>query len=117
MAGPAQSIPPRPSGFAAPHRVFLGVETSLSGKPWVERLSPEGSAAALAIAQRHQIPDIVARVLAGRGVGPDEAPAFLDPTLKTLMPDPSTLTDMDTAAERIADAIAAGEPIAAVRRL
>lgn len=51
-------------------------------------------------------------MLAGRGVTADEAPAFLDPTLKSLMPDPSLLTDMDPLAERIADAIAAGESIA-----
>ena len=54
----------------------------------------------------------MARVLAGRGVAADDAPAFLTPTLKTLMPDPSTLTDMDKAAARIADAIVAGEQIA-----
>jgi single-stranded-DNA-specific exonuclease len=93
-------------------RTFLNVEHSLSGKRWVERLSTEASAAALAIAQRHQLPDIVARVLAGRGVAPNDAPAFLAPSVKALMPDPSTITDMDKAAERIADAIAANEPMA-----
>ena len=51
-------------------------------------------------------------MLAGRGVTADEAPAFLDPTLKSLMPDPSVLTDMEPLAARIADAIAAGEKIA-----
>jgi single-stranded-DNA-specific exonuclease len=93
-------------------RTFLNVERSLSGNRWVERLSTEASSAALAIAQRHQLPDIIARVLAGRGVAPDDAPAFLAPSVKTLMPDPSTITDMDKAAERIADAIAANEAIA-----
>ena len=93
-------------------RTFLNVERSLSGKRWVERLSTEASSAALAIAQRHQLPDIIARVLAGRGVTPEDAPAFLAPSVKMLMPDPSTITDMDKAAERIADAIAANEAIA-----
>jgi single-stranded-DNA-specific exonuclease len=51
-------------------------------------------------------------VLAGRGVGPDEASVFLDPTLKSLMPDPFVLTDMEPLANRIADAIVAGEKIA-----
>src|SRR3972149_1977060 len=68
--------------------------------------------AALAIAQRHRVPDLVARVLAGRGVAPDDVTTFLDPTLKSLLPDPSVLTDMDKAAARIADAIGAGEPVA-----
>ena len=93
-------------------RTFLGVETSLTGSRWADRLTIEGAATALAIAQRHQVPDIVARVLAGRGVGADEAPAFLAPTVKGLMPDPSTLTDMDKAAARIADAVVAHAKIA-----
>ena len=93
-------------------RTFLNVERSFSGKRWVERVSIEQSAAALAMAQRHQLPDIVSRVLAGRGVAPDDAPEFLNPSVKALMPDPSTVTDMDKAAKRIADAIRANEPIA-----
>ncbi len=96
----------------AERRLFLGVEHSLSGRAWHERLDAAGSNAALAIAQRHQINDVVARILAGRGVGVDQAPAFLAPSLKALMPDPSVLTDMDGAAGRIADAVVAGERIA-----
>ena len=95
-----------------PPRTFLGVERSLTGKRWVDRLDIAGTSAALAIAQMHQVPEILARVLAGRGVAVDDVPAFLAPTLKTLMPDPSVLTGMDIAASRIADAVAADEPIA-----
>ncbi len=67
---------------------------------------------ALAISQRLGLPDIVARVLAGRGVGVEDASRFLDPTLKDLMPDPSSLTDMGRAVERLASAIERGETIA-----
>jgi single-stranded-DNA-specific exonuclease len=98
--------------MAAAGRTFLNIEKSITGRRWVERLTPEASAAALAIAQRQQLPDIMARVMAARGVRPDDAEAFLTPTVKGLMPDPSVLTGMDAAAERIADAIAAGEKIA-----
>ena len=94
------------------HRAFLGVTHSLTGRRWVDRLDGVGALAALAIAQQHDVPDIVARVLAGRGVAVDAAPGFLAPALKVLMPDPSLLTDMDKAAARIADAVAAGETIA-----
>ena len=94
------------------HRPFLGVTRSLSGRLWVDRLDAAGANAALAMAQRQGIPDIGARVLAGRGVDADRAPAFLTPTLRALMPDPSVLTDMDRAAVRIADAIVAGATIA-----
>jgi single-stranded-DNA-specific exonuclease len=95
-----------------PERAFLGVERSLTGRRWIDRLDAAGTQAALAIAQRHEIPDIVARILAGRGVAPDNAAAFLEPSVKTLMPDPSGITDMDAAAARIATAIAGDEPIA-----
>ncbi len=93
-------------------RAFLGVDRSLTGRRWLDRLDGAGTQAALAIAQRHELPDIVARILAGRGVAPDAAAAFLEPSLKMLMPDPSGLTDMDKAAVRIAQAIVTGEPIA-----
>jgi len=95
-----------------PHRTFLNVSKSVTGRRWFERLDGETAKAALAIAQRNELPDLVARVMAGRGVTPDGAASFLDPTLKALMPDPAVLTDMDRAAGRIADAIIAGERIA-----
>ncbi len=67
---------------------------------------------ALAIAQGHGVPDIVARVLAGRGVTAEETESFLDPTIKDLLPDPASLTDMEKAADQIADAIRHGERVA-----
>ncbi|PLX36662.1 MAG: single-stranded-DNA-specific exonuclease RecJ [Hyphomicrobiales bacterium] len=93
-------------------RTVLGVERSVNGRVWRERLDARGALWAEAISQRHGLPDIIARVLAARGVDPDQAEGFLEPRLKALMPDPSRLTDMDLAAERIADAIMAGERIA-----
>jgi single-stranded-DNA-specific exonuclease len=38
--------------------------------------------------------------------------AFLDPTVKRLMPDPGLLTDMDAAAARLADAVTRSEQVA-----
>ena len=46
------------------------------------------------------------------GIGIDEVPVALDPSLKALMPDPSTVQDMDKGAARLADAIEEGEAIA-----
>ena len=93
-------------------RAVLGVERSAAGRAWRDRLDAGTAAQALGMAQRLDLPEIVARVLAGRGVGIDEAPAFLDPTIKGLMPDPSTITDLEAGAARIADAIERGERIA-----
>jgi single-stranded-DNA-specific exonuclease len=93
-------------------RHFLGVEQSATGRAWRDRLDDRGAARALAIVQRHGLPDLLARVLAGRGVEVEEAAAYLDPTVRSLMPDPSVLTGMDAAAARIADAISRGETVA-----
>lgn len=93
-------------------RAFLGVERSAGDQRWIARLDQAGQNRALAIAQVHGIPDLVARVLAGRGVALDDAPAFLDPTIRSLMPEPFTLTDCEKAAERLADAIRKGEKVA-----
>jgi single-stranded-DNA-specific exonuclease len=93
-------------------RFFLGVERSALGRPWRERLDAAGQARAAAIGQIHGQSDLLARVLAGRGVTPQDAELYLDPTLRRLMPDPSSLRDMDAAAERLAAAIEAGTTIA-----
>jgi single-stranded-DNA-specific exonuclease len=93
-------------------RFFLGVERSVCGRAWRDRLDARGQARALAIAQRHGLPELLARVLAGRGVEADAVEAFLDPTIKRLMPDPHTLTGMEAAANRIADAITCAEKVA-----
>ncbi|HEY4343196.1 MAG TPA: single-stranded-DNA-specific exonuclease RecJ [Parvibaculum sp.] len=91
-------------------RHFLGVERSLTGRAWVSRLADDRMA--LAIAQREGLPEIVGRVLAGRGIAPEDVAAYLAPSLKTLLPDPSSLIDMDKAARRIADAIMGNEKVA-----
>ena len=88
----------------------LEVARSLSGRRWLWR---QGEARiGLGIAQRLGVPELVGRMLAARGVGIEEAADFLDPTLRALLPDPSRLTDMDEAAERLADAVALGETVA-----
>jgi len=95
-----------------PSRLFLGVERSVSGRAWRDRLDERTAAHALAIAQRHGTPELLARILAGRNVLPDQVTSFLDPTIKTLMPDPNVLTAMQAAASRIADAVQRGESVA-----
>lgn len=95
-----------------PSRVFLGVEKSARGRAWRDRLDARGTSLALAIAQRHGVPDMLARILAGRGIEAADAEGYLDPAVKRLMPDPDTLTGMPEAAARIADAIERTETVA-----
>ena len=106
MTFPAKTLP-----VEAPP-AFLGVVRSLTGKFWRDRLDARGAAKALAIVQRHQLPEMLARVLAGRDVDIDAVPEFLDPTIRKLMPEPFTVTQMEVAAKRIADAAVRGERVA-----
>ncbi|MGH7154212.1 MAG: single-stranded-DNA-specific exonuclease RecJ, partial [Acetobacteraceae bacterium] len=87
----------------------LGVVRSLSGRRWVWRSGADR--VGLGIAQRTGVPEIVGRLLAARGIEIEAACHFLDPTLRALLPDPSVLTDMDAAAERLADAAIRGETV------
>lgn len=91
---------------------FLGVTQSARGYTWTERLTHDRVNIATAISQQHGVPDMIGRLLAARGVALNDVPVFLDPTLKALMPDPSSVQDMDKAANRIADAIQNTEPVA-----
>jgi single-stranded-DNA-specific exonuclease len=67
--------------------------------------------AALTISQRHDLPEILGRVLAGRGVSADEALRHLNPTLREMMPQASQLNDLDKGGERLAAAIMGSERI------
>ena len=88
---------------------FLGVERSVTGKRWQTRLKDERLATALA--QRFELHDVVARVLAARDVQLDDAALFLNPTLKSTLPDPVHLLEMQAAVERLTRAIRDGETV------
>ncbi len=88
----------------------LRVERSFSGRRWRARGGDDR--AGLALAQRLQLPEIVGRLLAGRGIDADAAERFLAPTLRDGLPDPSHLKDMDKAVARLVAAITQGETIA-----
>ena len=108
MVVPVFSPPASP-----PTRPFLDVARSVLGRPWRERCGEPGlQGRALAMTQAHGLPDLLARVLAGRGVLPGEAEAYLRPRLRELMPDPAVLLDMETAVDRLARAVGAGESVA-----
>src|SRR3954447_13927143 len=98
MTLPASALP-----VEAPP-AFLGVSQSVTGKLWRARLDARGSARALAIAQRYQLPEMLARALGGRDVEIEAGEDFLDSTIRKLMPDPHSVTQMEVAAKRIADA-------------
>jgi single-stranded-DNA-specific exonuclease len=101
-----------PTADLASAPALLGVEHSARLYRWVERLDPGRALAATAISQAHGLPELLGRVLAARGAETHTAARYLDPSLKTLLPDPARLQDMEKAAARFASAIREHEPIA-----
>lgn len=90
---------------------FLNVDASLTGRRWVGP-SLEADRLAEAMAQATRLPLPLARVLVARGVTPEAAAGFLEPTLRELLPDPQRLRDMEKAAARFLRAVKSREKIA-----
>jgi single-stranded-DNA-specific exonuclease len=92
-------------------KAFLGVETSATGRRWVGPTGEEDRLAE-AMMQDTQLPAPLCRILVCRDVSAQDAPAFLAPTLRELLPDPRGLKDMDAASARFLTAVDRGERIA-----
>ena len=88
----------------------LGVTSSILGQPWRWR--------ALAADGRDGFTgdDLVTQLLLARGCPRDALDAHRTPSIRAFMPDPSIFRDMDRAAERLADAVQAGEQVAIDRK-
>ncbi len=81
----------------------FSVADSFSGRYWTLRQPDEA-------AVRDLLPhvggsDLLARLLAPRGVTSAEAETYLQPTLRALFPDPASFADMEKAAELVLDAL------------
>ncbi|WP_295073403.1 single-stranded-DNA-specific exonuclease RecJ [Tabrizicola sp.] len=90
---------------------FLNVAASLTGRRWVGP-DLESDRLAEGMAQQTRLPLPLCRILAARGIAPEDAPAFLAPALRDLLPDPLMLKDMAPAADRLLRAVARRERIA-----
>lgn len=62
-------------------------------------------------ARKTGLNEVLATFLFQRGVKPEEVKDFLNPTLRTYCPDPSSFADMDLAAQEIADAMLDGQRV------
>lgn len=93
----------------------MNVTQSLSGQAWRWRDGSSDGAAGEDSAFGSgslQPDDLVTRLLLTRGAPREELDKYRNPSLRAFMPDPSLFQDMDRAAERIADAVAAHEAVA-----
>lgn len=64
------------------------------------------------VARRHDLPEVIARMLCARGIAENDIAAFLNPTLKDHFPDPFALAGMAECADYLAGAIEQGRNIA-----
>ena len=83
-----------------------GVSHSILGQPWRWR-----GGESEACDSGFQPDALVDQLLLARGVAREELERHRQPTLRAFMPDPSLFRDMDKAAERLADAVEAREPV------
>ncbi len=90
-------------------RYLLDVGRSLCDRYWELRKVDEGALRALSAQLDGS--DILARLLVGRGILPDEVAGFLTPKLRDTFPDPSSFEDMDKAAELTLDALLSGKRV------
>ncbi|ALE03827.1 single-stranded-DNA-specific exonuclease RecJ [Bartonella ancashensis] len=93
-------------------RYCLNIKSSACNQAWVDALDSSGCNNACAISQKFGLPDQLARVLAARNVDEFDALSFINPALRSLMPDPESFIDMNSAAERLVQAIMQREKIA-----
>lgn len=84
-------------------------EESLGGKKW--NILKSDDELVRQLAQRHDLPEFVSRLLVQRGVTSDTIENYLNPTLKNDFPDPFSMMGMREFAEDIADAIIGGVQI------
>ncbi|WP_449470852.1 single-stranded-DNA-specific exonuclease RecJ [Sphingobium chungangianum] len=86
--------------------IALNVSRSILGQPWRWR-----GAGADAREPGYLPDDLVTQLLLARGCPREAVEAHRNPTIRHFMPDPSLFRDMDSAAERLADAVQGGEHV------
>ncbi|HEU4959616.1 MAG TPA: single-stranded-DNA-specific exonuclease RecJ [Sphingomonas sp.] len=84
----------------------LDIHRSILGQPWRWR-----ALAADARDPGFAPDDLVTQLLLARGCPREAVEAHRAPSIRAFMPDPSIFRDMDTAAERLAEAVIAGEAV------
>ncbi len=89
---------------------LFGVTRSALGRKWV--LAPQDEALADVLMRNLSLEAIPARLLAARLGTEEKATAFMNPSLRDQLPDPSLFVDMDKAVARTCRAISEQEPMA-----
>jgi single-stranded-DNA-specific exonuclease len=86
-------------------QAVFGIEKSLSGKAWRWR------GGNMELDEGAGFEPILDQLLIGRGVSREDLALHRAPGLRTFLPDPSIFNDMDSAADRLAQAVLTGEQV------
>ncbi len=78
-------------------------QTSVLGLKW--RQKPCDERLALAMQQKFELPSVVSKILATKNISLDEVDDFLSPTIKSMLPNPFDLLDMDMAVKHVMNAV------------
>lgn len=89
---------------------LLSKNSSVLGKSWIFRQTDPRDCRLLT--QHLGVSDLIARLLNARGITAEQASDFLSPTLRSYLPDPSHLKDMDIGVNRVIQALRNKEKIA-----
>jgi single-stranded-DNA-specific exonuclease len=88
----------------------LQADCSVKGARWVLNSFSEHNVTLLM--QSISLPEVVARIIASRGISLSEAELFLNPAIKHMLPDPFHLLDMEKAVDCLVGAIKDNQTIA-----
>ena len=88
---------------------LVNEDSSLNKFRW--RLFKSDEREVLTIVQKFNLPDIIAKIICARNVPFENISSYINPQIKTLLPSPFILKDMDKAVKRIITAIKKGETV------
>ena len=93
--------------MASTPSALFGIERSLGGRSWRWRGgNMDVGAQGFGLEE-----DLVTQLLLSRGIAREDLARHRSPTLRSFLPDPSEFRDMDTAAERLVQAVLTGETV------
>ena len=96
----------------ARHFDFLPKTLSATGHRW--SVAQADAQQAEDLARAHDLPVVAGNILLSRGITPQSAGPFLNPTVRDLMRDPFTLRDMETAVHHLVKVVKDGAPLGIV---
>ena len=81
----------------------MNIENTFLGKNW--KLAEYDKRKSLLVSQRHQLDELISKLIIIRNINIEELDFFLNPDIKKILPEPYILKDMKKSIERISKSI------------